>query len=154
VISPLLCAIFISNLQQTLNNHATNMTFRSDIYQTVISNVKKSIISIKVGDTEHTYTPNCMKSHKKMTTVFYISFCKYLCSRRDHWNCKYVWTLNLSFKLHGEGEDRSIRSDSVKCAYARCPNCQQRCLILLLDNALSKSVCTAKCCSFSFYWYC
>jgi hypothetical protein len=39
--SPLFCAIFTSDLQQTLNNQATIMKFRS---------CDKSIIGIKVGE--------------------------------------------------------------------------------------------------------
>jgi hypothetical protein len=39
--SPLFCAIFSSDLLQTLNNEATIMKFRSDIYKTINFDVRK-----------------------------------------------------------------------------------------------------------------
>jgi hypothetical protein len=37
--TPLFCAIFTSDRQQTLNNHTTIMKFKSDIYKTIIFDV-------------------------------------------------------------------------------------------------------------------
>jgi hypothetical protein len=42
--SSLFCAIFTSDLQQALNNQATVMTYRSDMYKTVNFEVIKVLL--------------------------------------------------------------------------------------------------------------